>query len=179
MITMGIDQSMSSTGVAVVKMHPDETFELLHAEEIRTSSKVKGKKVPHGKRLNIIGERLLDIYDMYDVDYVVREQGIMRHINATKVLFKVVGMVEYVIYQKKPVEMPEIGITTAKKFITGSGRAEKSEMEIGVRNILNIDDPDYFKTSRGRLQDDIVDAVALALTHFSKNILKQERVEAN
>lgn len=164
-ITIGVDHSMSSTGIAVIAMTDEELPILLEGIEVRTSPKDS-----YGERLEQIYDEFVRMVEKYDPDHIVREQSISvwGRNNSTQVIFRVVGVLDLAYEKVRGGDFPTIPIKQVKKLITGDGKADKSEMDIAVRHIMSIDDEDYFKTKRGRLKDDIVDAVGIALSYYDK-----------
>lgn len=164
-ITLGVDHSMSSTGLAVVAMTDEGLPILLEGIEVRTSSKDS-----YGTRLAKIYDEFVKMVEKYEPEHIVREQSISvwGRNNSTQVIFRVVGALDLAYEKVRGGDFPTIPIKQVKKLITGDGKADKGEMDIAVRHIMSIDDDDYFKTKRGRLKDDIVDAVGIALAHYHK-----------
>lgn len=162
-ITLGIDHSMSSTGFAVLGITEESLPIMLYTSEVRTKS-----SEPYGYRLKKIIEEYEYIVNTFDPEHVVREQSItvFGRNKSTQVIFRVVGALDLAYYKSHGGEIDEVPIKVVKKTITGNGKAEKDEMELAVLNLLQIDDEDFFRTPRGRLQDDIVDAVGIALTYY-------------
>lgn len=170
MRVMGIDQSLTCTGVSILE-YEDGEVNLLHVSQIETST-----SDTLGKRLRTIGEEIVRLANEWQPDEFAREQGIVRHNNVTKKLFRVVGVLDYVL---EPFldgkDITEIPIRTAKRKVTGNGKAEKHEVEKAVLQYFGLEE-DTFRTARGRLLDDQVDAIAMALTFLdSKGKISLER----
>lgn len=126
-------------------------------------NKHKGRmKWSHGQKLERICDFLGLILAKYPVDTVVREKGVTRFNKATQAIFRVVGIADYVAWETSELICEEVGITEAKKLITGSGRAEKEQVAAAVMQYLTA--PVEFAV------DDESDAVAVGVAYC----LKQE-----
>lgn len=151
---LGLDLSLSSAGIAVVTVKDRQA-----TLELATQVKTKPSE-SHGWRLHAIAKGLRGIKKEYEpFTAVVREQGFSRFAKATQAIFKVVGVSDLLF---RDYGIDEISPTTVKKHITGDGKSKKDEVEKGVREALGLD-PSYKFTS-----DDASDAVAVILTHLSK-----------
>lgn len=126
-------------------------------------NKHKGRmKWSHGQKLERICDFLGLVLAKYPVDTVVREKGVTRYNKATQALFRVVGIADYVAWETSELICEEVGITEAKKLITGDGRADKSDVATAVMQYLTA--PVHFNV------DDESDAVAVGVAYC----LKQE-----
>jgi crossover junction endodeoxyribonuclease RuvC len=151
---LGLDLSMSSAGIAVVKVVKKKP-ELVVATQVKTKPSES-----HGWRLYAISKRLREVHeDLGPFAAVVRERGFTRFAAATQAIFKVVGVSDLLF---REYEIPEITPTTVKKHIAGHGKASKEEVEQGVRKILGL--PDSYKFE----SDDASDAVAVILTYLAR-----------
>lgn len=167
---MGIDQSLTCTGYSILDVE-DGKVELVAFGQIETESDQS-----LGLRLNVIGNKIYELAKEYQPEAFAREQGIVRHNNVTKKLYRVVGVIDYVLapfLDGRDIE--EISITGAKKAVTGNGKAEKHEVEKAIINYFQLDE-DTFRTPRGRLLDDQVDAIAMGLAYAErKGLIRLER----
>ena len=102
-------------------------------------------------------------------DVVVREKGFSRFANTTQLLFRVVGVSDLIAFVEAGLkEVEEIPPTTIKTTIAGYSRADKEEVEQGVRELL-LDHQKEMKF----YSDDESDAVAVALTYCIRKGLLQ------
>lgn len=126
----------------------------------------KKGKYTTAEKLGRIAEHLKDIFQKHGgFDVVVREKGFSRFANTTQLLFRVVGITDLIAFMEEGIkEMEEHPPTTVKRFVAGDSRADKLEVEIGVRGLLQEHQKDMKFYS-----DDESDAVAVALTHCIKN----------
>lgn len=154
---LGLDLSMSSAGIAVIEVE-DREPKLITAFRIKTNPKER-----HGLRLHQISKALRKVHDDYTpFDAIIREKGFSRFAATTQALFKVVGVSDVVL---RDYFIVELSPTTIKKTMTGSGKAEKIEVEYAVREILNLDSTYLFAS------DDASDACAVILTYLIENKL--------
>lgn len=154
---LGLDLSMSSAGVAVIDVE-DRTPKLVTAYRIKTNPKQR-----HGERLHVIAKGIRAVHDEHaPFDTIIREKGFSRFAATTQALFKVVGISDLILRDYKIIELSP---TTIKKCVTGSGKADKLEVEYAVREILGLDSTYLF------ISDDASDACAVILTHLIENKL--------
>lgn len=150
---------MSSTGYAVIQWDGQygTVIELGHID-----NKKQGRvKWSHGKRLVRIFNSLEFILQEHpDIDVIVREKGITRFNKATQVIFRVVGVVDYLTEKQAKMSCIEIGISEAKRLITGNGKAEKAEVAEKVQG--------YLTESVEFAVDDESDAVAIGIAYCLK-----------
>lgn len=126
-------------------------------------NKHKGRmKWSHGQKLHNIYNQLCNLQRPYHIDVVVREKGVSRFNKATQAIFRVVGIADMFAYVSLGKACEEVGITEAKKLITGNGRAEKEQVAVMVQRYLS--EPVEFAV------DDESDAVAVGVAYC----LKQE-----
>lgn len=154
---LGLDVSMNSTGWAILGVKGD-------AVRLVDSGIIKAKtKESHGKRLRNQREHFVEIVEKFKPSFVAREAGFSRHIKSTQVLFKAYGVTEEVFAD---FDLVEYAAATIKKLVTGSGRADKTEVESAIRYELKL--PETFKFA----SDDESDAIAIGLTIIEKNGLR-------
>ena len=100
-------------------------------------------KTPTGERLNRFRAWLTDTKNKHDnIDFVVWEQPVVRHVKAVAPLFQLVGTVcSWAEHHGIGYANDGVASATIKKFATGRGNAEKSEMiEAAKRLGFNITD---------------------------------------
>ena len=132
MIVLGMDLSLNGTGFAVVE-HKDDGTIFIHETCYRVvelcfvNNKGKYAKLSHGDRLKRIADELIRILNTYKIDIVVREKGFTRFNKATQVLYKVHGVIDYILalYGQGIKEVDPVSPTTIKKQIAGTGKADK------------------------------------------------------
>lgn len=169
-ITFAMDLSLSSPGFAILAATDEGLPIILEVSRIKTNANKS-----HGHRLGVIGEEIDRYIRTYDPEHLVREKGFSRHARTTQALYKVVGVSDLYSYMRSDKEIAEIAPTSVKKAITGSGRAEKTDVALEVLQQLQIENTDEFysvnKKGERKLIDDITDACAVGLTYMYENKL--------
>lgn len=158
MLYVGLDMSLTSTGVAVIKVE-NRKAELIETYTIKTNA-----EQPLGKRLNIIYSQLDNILEGKNIECIISEKGFSRHNTTTQKLFMVHGISVLVAY-KYGKELEFLMPSTVKKTVAGNGKATKTEVLHGICDILNIL---KFRFSK---KLDESDAVAVALSYLKLNDL--------
>lgn len=159
---LAMDLSMSLPAFAVMDVANGKAL----VKEIRYTNNKEMSKISHGERLNRIAETMIEIFKDYpDIEVVVREKGFHRFATTTQILFKVVGVSDLMVYQGSGItKIDEIPPTTVKRIVAGDGRADKKDVEDGVReHLVDLQKDMVFDT------DDCSDAVAVGIAWFLKN----------
>lgn len=152
---MGIDQSMSCTGIVIF-----DDNKMIHHDVVKTS------KDEHSifERFNIITNILIDLIFEYNVIEISIEGlafGPARG-NATRDLAGLQAVIVSNILEKCGITCKIAAPTAVKKFATGNGKASKTEMAESLpENILESFKKSGFKKSTG-LQD-LTDAYYIGL----------------
>ncbi len=115
--------------------------------------------------MSFLLSKLKDIFQRYGhFDVVVREKGFSRFANTTQLLFRVVGVADLIAYQEGGIKsIEELPPTVVKSIVAGYSKADKLEVEEGVRQLLSQDQKNVKFYS-----DDESDSVAVALTYCIK-----------
>lgn len=148
MIVLGLDLSMSKTGVAVF-----EDWNLIHTELIEPKHK---SPKPKTDRSNYYGLMLADYYHRinqliteYEPSFVAIERGFTKGNNATQVLYRLHGVVNMACRNIPTKNYPAL---TVKKTFTGKGRATKEDMIMRAKLKFGVD-----------VSEDEADAIGVAL----------------
>lgn len=159
MTILALDLSLRCTGYAILETNNEDSGE--PQIKIVTSGIVETTpQETTGERLRKIQGLLECLLSTYKIDVVVREKGFTRHNIATQQIFKVVGVTEYTC-SKYGFIVEEIAPTTIKKYIGGSGRASKEEVEAGLHKIVG---------ERKYKSNDESDAVGVGITYYLKQL---------
>ena len=152
-----MDLSLNLPAFCVAKVE-NGVFKVIEVSHVDNK---KEKSLTTAEKLGRIYEHLKDIFQRYEAfDVVVREKGFSRYANTTQLLFRVVGVSDLIAFVEAGLkEVEEIPPTTIKTTVAGYSRADKQEVEEGVRELL-IDSQKDMKF----YSDDESDAVAVALT---------------
>lgn len=133
-VILGIDQSLTSTGVCVTQALNDEEYDIMYTGALST--------VPTGAegyadviaRANDIADRLENIVDLYGVNEISIEGLSFGSVgDATRNLAILFGIICSRLNITEPYT---VAPTSLKKFATGNGRAGKKEM---LDSIINKD----------------------------------------
>lgn len=157
---LSMDLSLNLPAFCVSEVN-DGVFTVLEVSHVDNK---KGKYTT-AEKLGRIYEHLKDIFQKYKkFDVVVREKGFSRYANTTQLLFRVVGVSDLIAFVEAGLkEVEEIPPTTIKTVVAGYSRADKQEVETGVRELLQEHQKEMKFYS-----DDESDAVAVALTYAIK-----------
>jgi Holliday junction resolvasome RuvABC endonuclease subunit len=142
------DISMSQTGISI--FNDDGRIEFITS--IDTS---KGKT--HAGKLKIIADGIYELRKKYGVKEIVMEQGFTRFNASTQAIFKCVGIVNLLFYDKPQTYYPA---TTVKKCVGGIGNIKKDEL----RDIIIEKYPEIKFDNL-----DQSDSFAVGLCYFIKN----------
>jgi len=148
---LGIDPGLENTGWGVIDER-EESLKLIECGVILTSSKDKSEE-----RLEKIFEEVQKIIEKYKVEEVAVESLFFAK-NAKSAL-KVAEAIGVIKVAAKNLKKPIFEYTPLqiKMALVGYGRAEKEQVEIMVKNCLNLTED--IRPSHA------ADAVATALTH--------------
>lgn len=160
MLILGIDPGTATTGYGLVRLNGK-------GNEVITWGLIETDKNGFKEhRLEKIFEETLSLLKLHKPDVFVFEK-IFFATNAKTVI--AVGQAQGVMLlaaSKAKVEVAEYAPGTIKKMITGSGRANKKEVQAHIRKILGnrVKSEKHKKTHF----DNAADALAIALTHAFK-----------
>ena len=161
---ISIDPGYERLGIAVLeKSNEGRTFvkeRLVFSECFKTSA-----KLPHHKRLTLIGNRIKEIIKKYKPEALATEKLFFSGNQKTAMLVaEARGVILYTgsslgldIFEYSPAEV--------KIAITGYGRSEKRQMISMVEKL--IDTKLGNGVSKLAKSDDEFDAIAIGLTHFA------------
>lgn len=158
---LAMDLSLNLPAFCVAEVE-DGAFNIIEVSHVDNK---KGRGLTTADKLGKIADHLKDIIKRHgQFDVVVREKGFSRFANTTQLLFRVVGVSDLIALQEAGFsEVDEIPPTTIKTIIAGYSRADKQEVEEGVRKLLQEHQKDINFYS-----DDESDSVAVALTYCIK-----------
>lgn len=158
---LSMDLSLNLPAFCVAEIN-DGVFTVLEVSHVDN----KKGRLTTAEKLGKIYDHLKNIFQKYEkFDVVVREKGFSRYANTTQLLFRVVGVSDLIAFVEAGLkEVEEIPPTTIKTVVAGYSRADKQEVEEGVREHLQ----EHQKAMKF-YSDDESDAVAVALTYAIKN----------
>lgn len=125
-ITMGIDQSLTCTGVSIIETAKDGVRTSIATHAIHTEPTMEDPVADVLVRSMRIAKELKTITEQYNPDYIALENLSYGSIgNATRNLAILFGVICTTLGLSQPSVVPP---TTLKKFATGNGKATKKEM---------------------------------------------------
>ena len=148
---LGVDPGFERLGVAVLEKLPPGREVVLFSECFKTSPKLE-----FSERLNLIGEEIKKIIKKYrpkilaieTLFLTTNQKTVMRVAEARGVVIYEAARAGLKIFEASP---PQIKIAT-----TGSGRADKAQINKMVKILVKIDNQ--------KSSDDELDAIAISLT---------------
>lgn len=158
MLILGIDPGTATTGYGLLETNIDGTTTVIKWGLIETDK--NGFKE---NRLQTIFEQTTLIIEKYSPDLFVIEKVFFASNAKTAIAVGQAQGVMLLAASKMNIKVAEYAPGTIKKVITGSGRANKKEVQQAVRRILgNKVKSDAHKKTHF---DNAADALAIALTH--------------
>lgn len=166
MIILGIDPGTATTGFGCINITDISAVTGKGLQVIEWGLIETDKSLLKEERLEIIFERTLKLIEKLKPDVFVFEKVFFSN-NAKTVI--AVGQAQGVMLlaaRKLNVFVAEYAPGTIKKLITGSGRANKKEVQEHVRRILG----NKVKSEKKKKThfDNAADALAIAMTHAMK-----------
>lgn len=166
MIILGIDPGTATTGFGCIEVTDISAISGNGLQVIDWGLIETHKELLKEERLEIIYEKTLKLIEKFNPDAFIFEKVFFAN-NAKTVI--AVGQAQGVILlaaRKLNIFVAEYAPGTIKKMITGSGRANKKEVQIHVRKILGK----KIKSQKGKKThfDNAADALAIAMTHAMK-----------
>ena len=155
MRVLGVDPGTNVTGYGLVEGRGNR-YSMVSCGEIKLA-----KEDPFSRRLEAIYERLSgvirelnpDVVSLEDIFYGKNVKSLIKQGHARGVIILAASHGKLPVYEYSPLEI--------KKAVVGYGRADKMQVQIMVRTILNL--PEL-------LPPDASDALAIAICH--SNFLK-------
>ncbi len=171
---LGIDPGTATTGFGCIEVTDISAISGKGLQVIEWGLIETSKELLKEERLEIIFEKTLKLIEKFNPDVFVFEKVFFSN-NAKTVI--AVGQAQGVMLlaaRKSNVFVAEYAPGTIKKLITGSGRANKKEVQLHVRKILG----NKVKSEKRKKThfDNAADALAIAMTHAMKiNEIKTEK----
>jgi len=161
MIILGIDPGTASTGYAFVKAtSTSSAVPKIVAYDVITT----GKDLDMPKRLRYLYLQLSSLCKKYKPTHMVVERLFFNSNAKTAMSVGQARGVALLVGAEYDVDIYEYTALQAKLVLTGYGRAEKKAMQEAVK--------DYLGLSSTIKPDDANDAVAMALCHLRKSVIK-------
>lgn len=149
---LGLDPGTATTGFGVIDVE-DGVYTAVVYGVIRTSAKLD---MP--ERLQIIQDELQEIIDSYQPDSAgVEEVFFGRNVTTAITVGQARGVLLLTLANNN-IPIGEYSPPKIKDAVTGYGKADKAQVQLMVRNLLNLEE-----TPR---PDDAADGLAVAITHY-------------
>lgn len=166
MIILGIDPGTATTGFGCIEVTDVSAISGEGLKVIEWGLIETDKSLLKEHRLEIIFEKTQELIRKFSPDAFIFEKVFFSS-NAKTVI--AVGQAQGVMLlaaRKLNIEVSEYAPGTIKKMITGSGRANKKEVQEHVKRILGS----RVKSEKGKKThfDNAADALAIAMTHAMK-----------
>jgi crossover junction endodeoxyribonuclease RuvC len=153
MIVIGIDPGLARLGYGVIEINGDEKRPVCYGC-IETS----GKNQSAPERLLKIYAGVESLFEKYHPDHLSLEKLFFaKNISSAMVVSEVRGIVLLTAAQKN-IPVAEYTPNQVKQAITGSGRADKCQMQEMIKRLLHLDEIPK--------PDDAADALSIALCHI-------------
>lgn len=157
---LSADLSLKRPSFCAMKLSSGEDEAIIKDIKFLTVDNKTNQKKTHGELLNEILSAFYDIDPWWDDGlntnpFYVRENEIMKvKVPSERSLSKVVGVMDWVLWDRHKAEWESIYPVTVKKLITGSGKATKDEVAAALK---------YYIGEQKYKCDDESDAAAVAV----------------
>jgi crossover junction endodeoxyribonuclease RuvC len=159
MITIGIDPGIERIGVGVVESSNGKMKLLCH-ELIKTPSKLSTPE-----RLAMLYEKLMHFLTENKADNAAVEELFFARNTTTAITVAQARGVILLALQNMGLPIFEYTPLQVKQSLLGYGRADKKQIQYMIKMMLGDSAPK---------QDDVADAVAIAITHINMNRLNEK-----
>jgi len=147
MYILALDISLVNTGGSIF----DEKGNVIEIFSVPTSSRDLIQV-----RLKKIADFFIDLKKRYEFKLVVMEEGFVKFNLVTKQIYRATGVINCLLWKSEQIYIPA---TTVKKTVTGSGKADKSQVQKYVQ--------EQWKDVTIN-NDDESDSLAVGLTYFKQ-----------
>lgn len=153
---ISIDPGYERLGLAVIEKSARQKEMLIFSECFKTSA-----KLPHHKRLALIGNKIREVVQNYRPEQLATEKLFFSGNQKTAMLVAEARGVILFTGSSLGLDIFEYTPNEIKIAITGYGKAQKNQMIDMVKKLIVVDK----KTN----SDDEFDAIAIGLTHLAIN----------
>jgi len=153
MIVMGVDPGLAITGYGVLEKNGNRVVPVAY-DSIVTSAKT----MTPAERLEMIHMRIGELLDGYRPSHMAIEKLFFsRNVTSAMGVSEVRGVI-ILAAQQRGIPVSEYTPTQVKMAITGSGKADKLQMQEMIRRLLGL--------SEIPKPDDVADGLSVALCHI-------------
>jgi len=164
MRVLGIDPSIQSTGFGIIE-YVNNTYTVLSSGVIKPSR----QKLFHHK-INEIKSRLEELIKDFEPEEVAIENPFYAQNIKTAITLGQVRGAALVAVASHNCSLHEYSPLEIKKAVTGYGQADKNQVRMMVKTLLNIKDE--------KLETDASDALATAFCHLNSRIFYEKIKES-
>lgn len=154
MLILGIDPGLTRTGFGLIRLNQHNEFELVHYEVIDLTAVSS-----NSSRLIFLYEKLSALIDTYKPDETAMEKLFFQRNITTAMMVSEARGVAALCLAQHGLPIAEYTPNEVKQTVSGSGRADKLQMQNMVQLLLSLDAVPQ--------PDDAADALAVALCHAS------------
>ncbi|MCL1859511.1 MAG: crossover junction endodeoxyribonuclease RuvC [Oscillospiraceae bacterium] len=151
MIILGIDPGLATVGYGILKYEKNK-FTTIDYNAIITPP-----RIPVHERLKMIYDNLQQIIDIYNPDDLAIEELFYNTNQKTIISVCEARGVIVLCAHQNGLNIDEYTPLQVKQSVVGYGRAEKKQVQVMVKNMLNLE-----KVPK---PDDVADALAIAICH--------------
>ena len=162
MRVLGLDPSLQCTGYGILEYGENE-FTVKGYGDIKSS-----RKLPFHQRINEIRLRVESLIEEFSPEEIAIENPFFAHNVKTAMILGQVRGAALIAIASMNCQLFEYSALEIKKAVTGYGQADKNQVNIMVKTLLNIEDDN--------LSLDASDALATAICHTNSRIF-QRRIE--
>lgn len=162
---MGVDPGLTRCGVGVVDGAPGRSLSLVYVTVLRTSP-----GSPLEERLVELDAGFAAVLDAYSPECVAVERVFSQHNVRTVMGTAQAGAIAVLAAGRRSLPVALRTPTEVKAAVTGSGRADKSQVTAMVTRLLGLAEP--------ARPADASDALALAITEIWRGAAERRRSEA-
>lgn len=166
MRVMGIDPGLTRLGVGIVEGAPGQKLSMVHVSVIRTPT-----DAPVEQRLAMIETQVNQLLSQFPVDVVAVERVFSQHNVRTVMGTAQASGVVMAVAARNGLSVVMHTPSEVKAAVTGSGRADKSQVTHMVTRLLNLDEAPK--------PADAADALALSICHIWRGTPMQRLAEAS
>ncbi len=152
MIVIGIDPGLARLGYGVIEVSDRK------AKPVCYGCIETGKELRHAERLLRIYTEISSLFDRYSPSHLAIEKLFFtKNISSAMGVSEVRGIVLLAAEQRQ-IRVAEYTPNEIKQAITGSGRADKTQMQEMIKRLLQLDEIPQ--------PDDAADGISIALCHI-------------
>ena len=172
---MSLDYGFANSGVCISKIIDDKIV-ILYSNVF-----LSDKKLDTIRRISGLIDKILELYDEYKPDVIVREEAFVGRSSTAKGVLYAHALLEMEVYNRN-IEIIDVHNATlkafCKKYLIDNSFYTKEELkQFDKKQVIAEflkcyfgDDVPNIYTKRGRLEDDKADSIALSVYYYEKNL---------